>query len=54
MLSCEDDSDVSKKNTYLIHEMTSAGAWRANNGTRNDFGTAVPFASIKTLDSFNS
>jgi len=38
--------------TYCIQEKTAAGACKANNGTINDFGTAVPFASIKTLQDF--
>jgi len=38
--------------TYFIQAKTAAGACKANNGTINDFGTAVPFASIKTLQDF--
>lgn len=35
--------------TYCIQATTPAGACKANNGTINDLGTAVPLASIKTL-----
>jgi hypothetical protein len=48
----EQENKIKELMAYFIQAKTPAGAWRANNGTINDFGTVVPLASIKTLQEF--